>query len=174
MQKTEIKIGNRNATIELISQTDSIYHVKIDGKEYHLDVYKVEQGVYSIINNGQSINMEMIEGNASNKYIVNTLQSRCEVEVIDALARYRNSSRSGLDNEANTISTPMPGKIVKVLVKKGDTVEKGQTVVVVAAMKMESEYKAPFDGVVVAVKVKEGDTIEAHQHMVELKKDEEK
>ncbi len=174
MQKTEIKIGNRNATIELISQTDSIYHVKIDGKEYHLDVYKVEQGVYSIINNGQSINMEMIEGNASNKYIVNTLQSRCEVEVIDALARYRNSSRSGLNNEANTISTPMPGKIVKVLVKKGDTVEKGQTVVVVAAMKMESEYKAPFDGVVVAVKVKEGDTIEAHQHMVELKKDEEK
>ena len=77
MQKTEIKIGDRLATIEVISQNGSIYHLKIDGKEYHLDVYKVEQGVYSIINEGRSINMEMIEGNASNKYIVNTLQGRC-------------------------------------------------------------------------------------------------
>ena len=174
MQKTEIKIGDRLATIEVISQNGSIYHLKIDGKEYHLDVYKVEQGVYSIINEGRSINMEMIEGNASNKYIVNTLQSRCEVEVIDALARYRNSSRSGIDNEANSISTPMPGKVVKLMVKAGEKKKKGQTVVVVSAMKMESEYKAPFDGTVLYVKVKEGDIIEAHQPMVELKRDEEK
>lgn len=173
MQSTEIKIGERNATIEIVSQEGNLYKVLIDSKEYLLDVTKVEQGVYSILYNGRSINMEMVEGAAPNKYLVNTRENDYDVEVIDALTRYRNASRTGVDNHANSISTPMPGKVVKILAAQGDIVAKGDTVVVVSAMKMESEYKAPFDAKIVAIKVKEGDTIEAHQSMVELERVEE-
>ena len=65
----------------------------------------------------------------------------------------------------------MPGKVMKVLVKKGEHVEKGQTVVILSAMKMESEYKAGCSGVVSKVAVKEGDTVEGNQLMVVIGKD---
>ena len=62
----------------------------------------------------------------------------------------------------------MPGKVVKVFASEGDEVTEGQTLVVISAMKMESEYKAPMDGKIKKVSVKEGDTIEGNQILIEL------
>jgi biotin carboxyl carrier protein len=62
----------------------------------------------------------------------------------------------------------MPGKVVKIPVKEGDTVAKGDTVIVISAMKMESEYKSPVDGVVKRVFVQEGQTINGNQPLVEI------
>ncbi len=62
----------------------------------------------------------------------------------------------------------MPGKVVKVLVNKGDSVKEGETAIIISAMKMESEYKAPKDGVIKKVNVKDGDTIEGNQILIEL------
>ncbi|HEY2744162.1 MAG TPA: biotin/lipoyl-containing protein, partial [Polyangia bacterium] len=69
---------------------------------------------------------------------------------------------------ASSIQSPMPGKIVKVLVAVGDEVKSGQGVVVVEAMKMENELKSPKDGKVKAVAVKEGQPVEAGQTLVTL------
>ena len=60
----------------------------------------------------------------------------------------------------------MPGKIVKILVAEGDTVEAGQTVIIVSAMKMESEFKASKAGVVKEVAVKEDETVNGGQKMI--------
>jgi biotin carboxyl carrier protein len=49
------------------------------------------------------------------------------------------------------------------MVSEGDTVKKGDTAIIISAMKMESEYKAPKDGVVNKINVKEGDTVEGNQ-----------
>ena len=68
----------------------------------------------------------------------------------------------------NQITVPMPGKIVNVLVKPGDKVSNGDTLVIVSAMKMESEYKAEKDGVVKEVNVSDGDTVDGGQVMVVL------
>ncbi len=62
----------------------------------------------------------------------------------------------------------MPGKIVKILVKEGDKVKGGDTVVVVSAMKMESEYKVVKDRTITKVLVKEGDNIEGDQPLIML------
>jgi biotin carboxyl carrier protein len=59
------------------------------------------------------------------------------------------------------ILAPMPGKVVRVQIEVGATVEKGTGVVVVEAMKMQNEMKSPRDGVVVSIKVKPGDTVNA-------------
>jgi glutaconyl-CoA/methylmalonyl-CoA decarboxylase subunit gamma len=69
---------------------------------------------------------------------------------------------------ASSVQSPMPGKVVKVLVAVGDEVKSGQGVVVVEAMKMENELKSPKDGKVKAVAVKEGQTVEAGQSLVTL------
>ena len=55
------------------------------------------------------------------------------------------------------VYAPMPGRITKLLVKKGDTVSAGDTVLIVEAMKMENEIHTPIDGVIKEVYVKEGD-----------------
>ncbi|WP_439185062.1 biotin/lipoyl-containing protein [Carboxylicivirga taeanensis] len=164
----ELKIDTRRARIKILEQDGSKYKVDIDGRVYDLDLIKVESDTYSILLNGQSINMEMIEGDSLNEYKVNTINSYYEIEVIDAATRYRNASKSSLDEAGTTISTPMPGKIVKIPVKEGDTVEKGQTVIIVSAMKMESEYKSAIDGVVKHIYVTEGDAVEGNQPLIEI------
>jgi biotin carboxyl carrier protein len=60
----------------------------------------------------------------------------------------------------------MPGKIVKILVKIGDKVKAGDTVVIVSAMKMESEYKVKNDRTIKDILVKEGDTIDGNQPLI--------
>lgn len=62
---------------------------------------------------------------------------------------------------AGRVLTQMPGAIVKLLVKAGDVVQKGQAVIVVEAMKMENEFKAAVDGVVSEILVREGESVEA-------------
>lgn len=59
------------------------------------------------------------------------------------------------------IRAPMPGKVVRVQIEAGASVEKGAGLVVVEAMKMQNEMKSPRDGVVVSIKVKAGDTVNA-------------
>jgi biotin carboxyl carrier protein len=67
-----------------------------------------------------------------------------------------------------SLTSPMPGKVVRVLVRPGEELKAGQGVAVVEAMKMENELKAPRDGKVVAVRAKEGQAVEANETIVML------
>ncbi|NJE00979.1 pyruvate/oxaloacetate carboxyltransferase [Thermococcus sp. JdF3] len=66
------------------------------------------------------------------------------------------------------VTAPMPGKILRILVKEGEQVKTGQGLVVLEAMKMENEIPAPKDGVVKKILVKEGDTVDTGQTLIEL------
>jgi pyruvate carboxylase subunit B len=67
--------------------------------------------------------------------------------------------------EGTEVDAPTPGNIVKLLVKQGDTVKTDQPLVIMEAMKMESEVKSPCDGKVVAVHVSAGDTVQASDQL---------
>lgn len=67
-----------------------------------------------------------------------------------------------------TINAPMPGSIVDVKVAIGEAVKKGQTLVLLEAMKMENEIVAPEDGVVATVVVKKGDSVDTNDALVTL------
>ena len=71
--------------------------------------------------------------------------------------------------ESNTISPPMPGQVIKIEVAVGDVVEKGQTVVVVSAMKMETPLKAPYAGEVTAVHTEVGAQVNPGDVLLEIK-----
>ncbi|NJE02791.1 pyruvate/oxaloacetate carboxyltransferase [Thermococcus sp. MV11] len=66
------------------------------------------------------------------------------------------------------VTAPMPGKILRILVKEGEQVKTGQGLVVLEAMKMENEIPAPKNGVVKKILVKEGDTVDTGQALIEL------
>jgi biotin carboxyl carrier protein len=167
----EISIKDRTAKIQLLNRVGTKAIISVDDHKYDLDITEVEKGVYSIIHNGQSYNIELIGGETSKKYIVNTFAKTFDVEIIDAESKYINNRNLGLEIEgADNVLSPMPGKIVKVLVAAGDLVTAGQTLIVVEAMKMQSEFKATGDKIVREILVKEGDTVDSHQLMIKLEK----
>jgi Acetyl/propionyl-CoA carboxylase, alpha subunit len=163
----EIKLNQRLSRVKLISQNDGRIKVSVDDRIYDLDLCKVEENEYSVLYNGKSHNIEVIEGDTSKRYIANTYFKSYDIEIVDAETRYQqNRNKGGLDQNENTISTPMPGKIVRIPVKTGQKVSAGETVIVVSAMKMESEYKANRDAVIKKILVKEGDTVKSNQPLV--------
>lgn len=162
----EININGRIATVMLHKQKDNIYEIEVDGRLYKLDANMVERGVYSVLHDNISYNVELIEKNDIRHYNVNTYYHSYDVEIIDAEAKYRqNRSGEHLD-DIRKIASPMPGKVVKIPVKVGDEIKAGDTVIVVSAMKMESEYKVQKDRIVKEILVKEGDTIDGDQTLV--------
>ncbi|RLD80297.1 MAG: acetyl-CoA carboxylase biotin carboxyl carrier protein subunit [Bacteroidetes bacterium] len=162
---TEININDRSALVEVLSREGDKVRIKIDGKKYDADVVMVEEGVYSIIIDNKSHNIELISTDRK-KYMVNTYSKSYNVEIVDAESKYLQSRRRDDGHEEAVISSPMPGKIVKILVKVGDEVKAGDTVIIVSAMKMESEYKVKKDRIIKEIKVKEGDTVQSNQPLV--------
>ena len=66
------------------------------------------------------------------------------------------------------VSAPMPGKILAVKAKEGDSVKAGAVLLVLEAMKMENDIVAPQDGVVASISVKVGDSVESGAKLVSL------
>jgi len=69
------------------------------------------------------------------------------------------------------LKAPMPGRVVRVLVKVGQQVERGAPVIIVEAMKMENEMRAPASGTVLTIHISEGATVDSGQLLVELELD---
>jgi biotin carboxyl carrier protein len=76
--------------------------------------------------------------------------------------RLRSGQSAGAHHTgAAEIVSPMPGKIVRVLLRTGDKVEAGAGIIVVEAMKMQNEMKAPKAGIVISINANEGATVNA-------------
>ena len=97
-------------------------------------------------------------------------QSR-EIIVHDASATMTTVKRQKADaNDFGQIGATMPGSVLKVFVTKGETVRKGQVLLVTEAMKMETTIQAPFDGVVETIAVKEQDMIDVSDLLLTIRK----
>ena len=165
----EIKLDKRIASVEIIKQFENLLEIKVDDKIYQVDLMHNDEGIFSILENGRSYNIELVPQSKPKHYTAYTLYDSYELEVIDAESRYRRNrlSATTLVSE-NTIASPMPGKVVKIPVNVGDEVKKGDTVITISAMKMESEYKSPIDGKIVKIYVNEGSTVDANQKLIEI------
>ena len=85
------------------------------------------------------------------------------------LTKSSGAKRRGAGHDhASELAAPMPGQVRGVNVSQGDAVTKGQTLLVLEAMKMEIRIQAPFDGVVSTISVKVGQTVEREQILVKM------
>lgn len=169
MMPIEIKLNDRIAQVKILNQNENLLEVMVDDQVYHVDLMHNDEGTFSILVNNHSHNITLVPSSRPKQYTAYTLYNTYEPEVIDAASRYIRSRGNGsLAQTTNRISAPMPGRIVKVLVKAGQRVEKGQTAIIMSAMKMESEYKVASDGIVKAVNVEAGNTVESNQVLIEF------
>ncbi len=147
------------------------WQIAVDSRTIEIDseqlsaVTQVESGVYSVLLDGVSYEIRIIE--MSQGYSVELGGRRFPVEVRnprDTRSASRSSTRSGRQN----VAAPMPGKVVRVLVNVGDQVAVGQGLVVVEAMKMQNEMKAVRAGRIVSLTAVAGATVNAGEILVAI------
>jgi biotin carboxyl carrier protein len=147
------------------------WQISIDGHTLEIDpqelgsVKEVEPGVYSVLLDGRSFEVRAMATAA----VLNVEAGgrRFAVEVRDPRNASR-QSRAAVTSGRQSVAAPMPGKVVRLLVREGDAVDVGQGLIVVEAMKMQNEMKASRAGRVAEVRVREGDTVAAGDKLVVL------
>jgi len=121
-------------------------------------VAAVESGVYSVLIDGRSYEARAESGDDCAWITIRG--HRFRVAIKDP-RRWSRTSASALSADRENVIASMPGKIVRLLVKPGESVAAGQGILVVEAMKMQNEMKTRRSGTVVAVAVREGETVVA-------------
>lgn len=130
------------------------YKYKINGNLYNVTVSDVEENIARVEVNGTPYTVEMDKPvKAAPKPVTRPASAPKTSTGAPVVARpAATSTKSG-------IKSPLPGVILDIKVKEGDTVKKGQLIAILEAMKMENNINADKDGVVSAVKVNKGDSV---------------
>ena len=129
------------------------YKYTIDGNKYDVAINEVGETTAKVTVNGTEYTVEW-EKPVEEKPVVK-VQPAAKPAAAPAAA----PAPAAVPVSGNAIKTPLPGVIIDVKVNVGDTVKKGDTVVVLEAMKMENNINADRDGKVVAIEVAKGDTV---------------
>jgi len=129
-----------------------------DGPERQAHVEIPESGVYSVLLDGRIYEARVEDSGTG--LMVTIGGRRFDINLTD-LRQWTGKSGRAAGQGVQTITAPMPGKVVRVLIEPGQNVEAGQGLVVVEAMKMQNELKAPRPGRVLTVTAREGDTVAA-------------
>lgn len=162
----KVKVNNQTEhSIELESTTGGT----IDGAAFAWDVIEVKNGSFHVIKDNRSYNVEVIKVDASEKsFLVSVNGNKYQLNVKDKFDELLKSL--GFDElnakKVNEIKAPMPGLVLEIRVSEGDTVKKGDPILVLEAMKMENIIKSPADGVVKKINVKKGIAVEKNQVLI--------
>ncbi|MFT6866627.1 MAG: biotin carboxyl carrier protein [Cyclobacteriaceae bacterium] len=126
---------------------DNQYLAYHDDQVYEIDVISSADGSYQLKINGVAVDAEVID---HQKQILKDLgmSNMMAEEVIDE------------------IKSPMPGTIIDIVCKQGDSVNKGDTILILEAMKMENVIKSPAPGIIMEIKVTIGQNVEKNQSLV--------
>ena len=140
------------------------FRVLIDGAPADVDVRRTDLGLSLVFADGQSVDVALTDKPQGEWFV--QLPHTDVTAVVDArrcqLSDGGGTAKAGIQR----VKAPMPGRVVRVLVKPGDEVAHKQGVVVVEAMKMENELGAPKAGKVKEVAVAEGESVEAGRLLV--------
>ena len=130
------------------------YKYKINGNEYKVNVGDIENGIAHVEVNGTPYNVELEQKEVSVKAVKapkTTAPKKSEDTVVAAPPV---QSTGG-----HAVKSPLPGVILSINVKVGDTVKASDTVVILEAMKMENAIHAGADGKIASVNVSQGDSV---------------
>jgi pyruvate carboxylase subunit B len=161
-----VTVAGRTVSVDLTGDRP-----KIDGRVVDADMMHVPgSGVRHIIVDGRSVTLVLRSGTERGEWDVHAAGRRVVAQVVDERTRSINEMTGGTQTARGPkpVRAPMPGLVVRVEVREGDSVATGQGIVIVEAMKMENELKADGGGVVSRIHVVAGQTVEKGAVLVEF------
>ncbi len=141
----------------------------INGKDFELDVRWLSEKRLHVIRNARSYEVELLpdlEGKPQIR-VNGTIYGADMVGKFDELLK-KMGMQNGSAGKVSAVKAPMPGLVLEVVVKPGDSVQKGDRLLVLEAMKMENVIKSPTDAVIASVEVEEGQTVDKNEVMVKF------
>lgn len=158
--KYEVRISGKTHIMELERHADG-WQASLEGRSgVTADVAEIAPNVFSVLISGRSHEVYVTPSSGAQLQL-HTGGLEFLAEVIDPRS-WRGRRHGGAEAEGcQQILAPMPGKVVRLLVKAGDTVEAGQGLLVVEAMKMQNEIRSPKSGKVERILVAEGQAVNA-------------
>jgi glutaconyl-CoA/methylmalonyl-CoA decarboxylase subunit gamma len=151
------RTGETEVEVEVQRLGDE-YRVRIGDRWLEADLVSV--GYVRSLRVDDGTQFSIIHHREGNTHEITFGGSTIAVEIIDPLA----AKRRGRDDEMSSggvVKALMPGRVVRVLISKGDVVRKGAGLLILEAMKMENEIQAPTDGTVDELFVEPGQTVES-------------
>jgi len=157
--KYEVHMEGKTRVVEL-EHHGGAWRISLDGQPVAADVIEISPGVYSILLDDRSHEVRVMTAPDGSLKVQSGLYEFA-AKVVDPRS-WRGRRHGVLEAEGRQqILAPMPGKVVRLLVKVGDKVEAGQGLLVVEAMKMQNEIRSPKSGVVERLQAKEGQAVNA-------------
>jgi biotin carboxyl carrier protein len=168
-----MKYTARTRNNEFIIEIGQDGQVAINGELFDIDFQQIPgSGVASLLLDNRSLEAVVEERNGHWEVLIKGELYTVTVddERTQRLAQARGSI-AALDGEV-IVKSPMPGIIVAVPVNRGDSVCKGDKVVILESMKMENELRAPMDGIITQIRVQAGDNVEKDQFLLAISNEE--
>lgn len=138
------------------------YKFTIRGNEYEVEIKEIEGDIAKIEVNGTSYDVEIHQEKTKTTKTPTLVRQNIPVDRKDSKIKKTVSSR------AYTLKAPLPGNIFKIVKQVGDEVKKGDTVMIMEAMKMENNIQSEKEGKIVSFKVKEGDSVLQNDVLAEI------
>ncbi len=163
---------NQNTKIKTNLQVNgALIEGLVGDKNIQSNLIKINENQFHLLHNNQSYNIELIKVNEEEKTMVLKINSiKYNLELKDKYDELLHNL--GLDNIAtkkvNDIKAPMPGMVLNVLVNEGDSVKKGDALLVLEAMKMENIIKSPTEGVIKKITAIKGVAVEKNQLLIQF------
>ena len=145
------------------------HRVSVDGESYQIDFMPVgDQQVYSLIVNGKSVDANVYPNEEDWQVIFQGNLFSATVE--DEREKRLRAALGGrvAENEDYHLKAPMPGMVISIPVNEGQTIQKGDVLVVLESMKMQNELRSPRNGKVTRMRVKAGDRVEYKETLLSV------
>lgn len=159
---------NESQEFEVKQEKDGWY---LNDELFDGDVAQLSSHHFHVIWQDRSFNVEVVEHDAATKKTTLKINGRLLTTSarnrFDLLLESMGMSQA-VSNRINEIKAPMPGLIQSIAVEVGDTVKKGDTLLVLVAMKMENAIKAPAEATVKAIRTEAGNSVEKNQVLIEF------
>jgi biotin carboxyl carrier protein len=156
--KVEIEIAGRTRTVKW-TRSGGSWRCALDGLPLDADALEISPGNFSILLNGHSCTVHVEETGETLRVL--TGPREFVVTIRDPRLWRRNRSAAAQAEGRQNVLASMPGKVVRVLAKAGDSVKAGQGLLVVEAMKMQNEIRSPKSGTIERLLVSEGQAVNA-------------
>lgn len=143
--------------------------LEYDGKELTPHIHCSEDGFMEVVVGGKTYVAEILSQN-QNEYelLLNGVSYNYSIESPFSLDRKKKLALQANESTTIRLKAPMPGKILEVMVKTGDLVKAGDTLLILEAMKMQNAILASTKGVIKKVLVKEGENTSKSDLLIEL------